>query len=83
MTFKSIKELEAIKRNPILRDAISYDAGRLTALKDVLKLIKNLNINFRKDNTPQRLSGDEFNDLWEEELKARITGEELENQEEK
>jgi len=35
-----------------------------------LKTLKDLNEEFRKDNIPQRLSGDEFNDYWEEKLKA-------------
>ena len=35
-----------------------------------LKTLKDLNEQFRKDNIPQRLSGDEFNDFWEEILKV-------------
>lgn len=35
-----------------------------------LKTLKDLNEEFRKDNIPQRLSGDEFNDYWEDKIKA-------------
>ena len=33
------------------------------------KTLKDLNEEFRKENIPQRLSRDEFNDYWEERLK--------------
>lgn len=36
------------------------------AVKEANKKIKELNTSFRKDNFPQRFSGDEFNDIWEE-----------------
>ncbi len=39
---------------------------------EVKQVIKDLNVRFRKDNTPQRLSGDEFNDLWEEKLLQKL-----------
>lgn len=39
-------------------------------MKTELKNLKDLNEEFRKDNIPQRLSGDEFNDYWQEQLKA-------------
>jgi len=42
------------------------------ALEEVEKIIESLNEEFRKDNVPQKLSGDEFNDLWEEKLKSKI-----------
>jgi len=35
-----------------------------------LKTIEDLNEEFRKNNIPQRMSGDEFNDYWEEQLRA-------------
>ena len=41
-------------------------------IKKVIEEIEKLNESFRKDNIPQRLSGDEFNDKWEEELKAKL-----------
>ena len=34
-----------------------------------LKTLKDVNEEFRKNNVPQILSGDEFNDLWEDRLK--------------
>ena len=52
--------------------------AQLTQAEEFLKLIENLNIRFRKENIPQRLSGDEFNDLWEEELKQATKGKEKE-----
>ena len=39
-----------------------------------LKTLKDLNEKFRKDNIPQRLSGDEFNDYWENILRAVALG---------
>lgn len=38
-------------------------------MSEELKTVEDINEEFRKDNTPQRLSGDEFNDMWEEKLK--------------
>ena len=35
-----------------------------------LKTLKDLNEDFRKNNDFVRMSGDEFNDYWEEKLKA-------------
>ena len=45
---------------------------RQATIKQVIKEIEKLNESFRKDNIPQKLSGDEFNDKWEEELKAKL-----------
>ena len=46
--------------------------SRQATIKKVIEEIEKLNESFRKDNIPQRLSGDEFNDKWEEELKAKL-----------
>jgi len=46
--------------------------GYKIAIKKVFEIAEKLNEKFRKDNTPQRLSGDEFNDIWEEELKLEL-----------
>jgi len=45
---------------------------RQATIKKVIEEIEKLNESFRKDNIPQKLSGDEFNDKWEEELKAKL-----------
>ena len=72
---KTIKELERVYKTIKNERHKFFLRTKLQTLKDVLKLVDGLNERFRKDNMPQRLSGDEFNDLWEEELKKEIEGE--------
>jgi len=38
----------------------------------IREIARRLNDKFRADNTPQTLSGDEFNDVWEEELIKKL-----------
>jgi len=45
---------------------------RQDTIKEAKKIAEDLNNRFRKDNTYVRLSADEFNDAWEEELKAKL-----------
>jgi|SRR3989304_583502 len=77
---KELKELrfdayngnELLNENELLIQKQSELKGIKFAKEEILKEITALNQKFRKDNTTQRLSGDEFNDLWEEELREAI-----------
>ena len=49
-----------------------FQAGKSDVIKQVIEIVEYLNEKFRKENTYVRCEGDEFNDIWEEELKSRL-----------
>ena len=63
------KELTALCIH--IRDT-QREAGKSEAIKEVKKIATYLNTKFRKNNTYVRVSADEFNDIWEEELIKEI-----------
>ena len=74
-------EKEKIKRilknadNPNTCECLYHEgwrAGKAETIKEVRKIATYLNTKFRKNNTYVRVSADEFNDIWEEELIKEI-----------
>ena len=48
------------------------ETGKFEVIKQVMEIATYLNTKFRKNNTYVRVSADEFNDIWEEELKSKL-----------